>query len=169
MLRSEKKQFVSDLEKVCKDSAGIFVTHYRGMTVSEISKLKKSLKSYEVSFKVVKNTLVRIAAKNAGREELLGLFSGPVAIAYSDDVVGAAKVLDTFSQENNKLKIIGGSVSGSLVSAEGVSEIAKLPSFNEVRSGLIGIINAPAAKIARLVNSPAGSVARVLAAYAEKK
>jgi large subunit ribosomal protein L10 len=169
VLRSEKKQFVSELEKICKDSEGIFVTHYRGMTVSEIFNFKKSLKDKQVHFKVVKNTLAKIAAHNAGKDELVGMFSGPVAIAYSNDVVAAAKLVDAYSKTNSKLKIVGGSINGSVVGAEEVSEIAKLPSFEEIRSRLIATIQAPAIKIARVLKAPAENVARVLVAYAEKQ
>ena len=168
MLRSEKKQFVHDLENVCRDSAGIFVVHYRGMTVFEISKLKKSLKTKQVNFKVVKNTLVKIAAKNVGKEELVSMFSGPVAIVYSSDVVSAAKLLDDFAKTNKKIKIVGGSVNGKFVGLEEVGEIAKLPSFDEIRAKLIAIIQAPATKIARVLNAPAEQAARVIAAYANK-
>jgi large subunit ribosomal protein L10 len=168
VLRSEKKQFVENLERVCKDSAGIFVTHYHGMTVTEVLKLKKSLKSKEVYFKVVKNTLMKIAAKNVGRNEIIDMFSGPVAVAYSNDVVAAAKLLDNFSKENENLKIVGGSISGSVVSASEIREIAKLPSFEEIRAKLIAVIQTPAVNIARVLNAPAENVARVLSAYAQK-
>ena len=168
MLRSEKKEFVSELELVCKDFSGIFVTHYHGMTVPEVSKLKKSLKAKEVKFRVVKNTLAKIAAKNAGKEELISMFSGPVAIAYSHDVVSAAKLLDDFAKTNKKFKIIGGSVSGNAVNSFEVAEIAKLPSFEEIRAQLISLIQAPATRIARLLQTPGGNVARVLSAYSEK-
>lgn len=168
MLRSEKKEFVSELEQVCKNFSGIFVTHYHGMTVPEVSKLKKSLKTKEVKFKVIKNTLAKIAAKNAGKDELISMLSGPVAIAYSQDVVSAAKLLNEFAKTNDKFKIIGGSVSGNAVNSLEVAEIAKLPSFEEIRSQLISLIQTPATKIVRLLQAPGGNVARVLNAYSEK-
>jgi large subunit ribosomal protein L10 len=168
VLRSEKKEFVSELEQVCKNFSGIFVTHYHGMTVPEVSKLKKSLKTKEVKFKVIKNTLAKIAAKNAGKDELISMLSGPVAIAYSQDVVSAAKLLNEFAKTNDKFKIIGGSVSGNAVNSLEVAEIAKLPSFEEIRSQLISLIQTPATKIVRLLQAPGGNVARVLNAYSEK-
>lgn len=168
MLRSQKKQFVHDLESVCRDSAGIFVVHYRGMTVIEISKLKKSLKTKQVKFKVVKNTLVKIAAKNVGKDELVSMFAGPVALVYSSDVVSAAKLLDDFAKTNDKIKIIGGSVNGKFVGLEEVGEIAKLPSFEEIRARLIAVIQTPATNVARVLVAPAQQVARVISAYAQK-
>jgi large subunit ribosomal protein L10 len=159
---------VSELEQVCKNFSGIFVTHYHGMTVPEVSKLKKSLKTKEVKFKVIKNTLAKIAAKNAGKDELISMLSGPVAIAYSQDVVSAAKLLNEFAKTNDKFKIIGGSVSGNAVNSLEVAEIAKLPSFEEIRSQLISLIQTPATKIVRLLQAPGGNVARVLNAYSEK-
>jgi len=166
VLRSQKKQFVHDLEGVCRDSAGIFVVHYRGMTVLEISKFKKSLKTKQVNFKVVKNTLVKIAAKNVGKDELISMFAGPVAIVYSSDVVSAAKLLDDFAKTNNKIKVVGGSVNGKFVGLEEVGQIAKLPSFEEIRAKLIAIIQTPATKIAGVLVAPAQQVARVIAAHA---
>jgi len=168
VLRSQKIKSVSDLENVCKSSDGIFVVHYRGMTVLDILQLKKSLKTKQVNFRVVKNTLIKIAAKNADRSELIDMFSGPVAIVYSSDVVSAAKLIDQFSQTNDKLKIVGASINGKVVDVESVSEIAKLPSFDEVRAKLIATIQTPATNVARLLKAPAESVARVIAAYAEK-
>ncbi len=168
MLRSEKKEFVRDLEDVCRNFSGIFVTHYHGMTVPEVSQLKKSLKSKDVKFKVIKNTLAKIAAKNAGKNELVGMLFGPVAIAYSQDVVSAARLLDEFAKTNKKLKIIGGSVNGKAVDDLEVAEIAKLPSFEEIRSQLIALIQTPATRVARLLQTPGGNVARVLKAYSEK-
>ncbi len=168
MLRSEKKEFVSNLEQICAEFPGIFVTHYHGMTVPEISALKKSLKSKQVKFKVVKNTLAKIAAQNVGKSELVNMFSGPVAIAYSHDIVGAAKLLTDFAKTNGSLKVLGGSVSGSAVSGADVAEIAKLPSFDEIRARLIALIQTPATNIARLLQAPGGDVARVLKAYSEK-
>jgi large subunit ribosomal protein L10 len=168
VLRSQKIQAVNDLEEVCKNSDGIFVVHYRGMTVLEILQLKKSLKTKQVNFRVVKNTLIKIAAANASKPELLDMFSGPVAIVYSSDVVSAAKLIDQFSKTNNKLKIIGASVNGKPLGAGGVAQIAKLPSFDEIRAKLIAIVQTPATNTARVLNAPAQAVARVIAAYSKK-
>ena len=106
MIRSQKLQSVNYLETVCRASAAIFVVHYRGMNVLEILQLKKSLKTKLINFKVVKNTLMKIAAKNSGKDELAESLSGPVAIVYSNDVISAAKLLNDFAKTNNKLKII---------------------------------------------------------------
>lgn len=169
MLRSEKKQSVSDLELVCRDSSSIFVTHYRGMTVAEVYSLKQSLKAKSGRLKVVKNTLVKIAAKNVGRNELMDMLSGPVAIVYSNDPTGTAKVLDDFAQKNEKLKILGGSVDGQMLSSSEVSQIAKLPPLDGLRAMLIALIQTPATNIAKLLNTPAQMLARVSGAYANKE
>jgi len=168
VLRLQKLQSVDYLETVCRGSAAIFVVHYRGMSVFEILQLKKSLKTQLVHFKVVKNTLMKIAAKNSGRNELEVALSGPVAIVYSNDVVSAAKLLNDFAKSNNKLKIVAGSVSGKFVTSEDVVTLANLPSFELIRSKLIANVQGPAKNVASLINIPAIKIARVLSEYAKK-
>ena len=169
MLRSEKKQFVSELETVCKNFSSVFVTHYRGMTVAQLFALKTSLKAKQGKIKVVKNTLFRIAATNAARTELVTMASGPVAIIYSNDAAGTAKLIDEFAKKHDKFKIIGGSVDGQSIDTQGVMEIAKLPSLDELRARIIALLQTPATNIVRLLKAPGESIARVLNAHAQKQ
>ena len=168
MLRSEKQEFVATLEDVYKESSSIIITHYHGLSVKKLSELRKSLRSNGSSFKVVKNTLVRIAAQNAGITDAALLFKGPTAIAYSANPVAAAKQVIEFANSNNNLKIIGGIVDNQLLSESQVKELAKLPSLDELRGKIIGILQAPASKIVGVLQAPSAQFIRLLRAYANK-
>ncbi len=158
MLRSEKHEFVVELEKVYKQSNSVIVTHYHSLTVSQITILRRSLKAKNARFKIVKNTLSKIAAKNVGIDSIAHFFTGPVALAYSKDLVEAARVVVEFAETNKCLKIVGGLVNNQVLDINSVQQLAKLPSLNDLRSRIIDMLQAPAAKIAR-----------VLQAYSNKK
>jgi large subunit ribosomal protein L10 len=168
VLRSEKKTFVAELEEIYKDSSSVIITHYHGLTVSQVTNLRKVLRENGASFKIVKNTLSKIAATNAGLAHNPEVFSGPTAIAYSKDPVAAAKGVVEFAKANDNLKIIGGMVNDKILSVSEVGQLAKLPSLDQLRGKIVGILQAPAANLARIVQAPAGSLARVIRAHAEK-
>ena len=168
MLRSEKKTFVSELEKIYQDSNLVIITHYHGLTVSQITNLRKALRENGASFKIVKNTLSKIAATNVKLTHDPEAFSGPTAIAYSKDPVAAAKGVVEFAKANDNLKVIGGIVNDKILNVGEVQQLAKLPSLDQLRGKIVGILQAPAANLARIVQAPAGSVARVIQAYSEK-
>jgi large subunit ribosomal protein L10 len=168
VLRSEKHEFVTELEEVYKKSSSVIVTHYHGLSVSQVTSLRRALKAKGAGFKVVKNTLSKIAASKAGIQDISSLLTGPTAIAYSEDPVEAAKVVVEFAKTNGSLKIIGGLVNNQLLDVQSVQHLAKLPSLNDLRGKIVGILQAPATKIARVVQAPATQLARVLQAYAGK-
>lgn len=168
MLRSDKKSFVVELEDIYKTSNSVIVTHYHGLTVSEVTKLRCNLRENGASFKVVKNTLSKIAASNAGLAGDSDVFSGPTAIAYSKDPVAAAKGVVEFAKTNDNLKIIGGIVNDKVLDVSAIQQLAKLPSLDALRGKIVGILQAPAANLARVVQAPAGALARVVKAYADK-
>jgi len=168
VLRSEKKTFVSELEKIYQDSNSVIITHYHGLTVSQITNLRKALRENGASFKIVKNTLSKIAATNVKLTHNPEAFSGPTAIAYSKDPVAAAKGVVEFAKANDNLKVIGGIVNDKILNVVEVQQLAKLPSLDQLRGKIVGILQAPAANLARIVQAPAGSLARVIQAYSEK-
>ena len=168
MLRSEKKEFVAALEESIKDSSSMIVTHYHGLSVSQITALRKSLRENGASFKVVKNTLSKIAAKNTGLKISEDMFRGPTAIAYSKDPIAAAKGVIEFAKTNNALKIICGVVDNSFIDAAAVKQIASLPPLDSLRATILGLLQAPATKIAGIMQAPAAQLARVTSAYATK-
>lgn len=168
MLKSKKKSFVAELEEIYRSSSSVIITHYHGLTVSEITKLRRSLREKNACFKVVKNTLANIAALNIGGAHNSEMYCGPTAIAYSSDPVAAAKGVVEFAKTNNNLKIVGGTVNNRILDVSDVQQLAKLPSLDELRGNIVGLLQAPAANLARVIQAPGSSLARVLRAYAQK-
>ena len=169
MSKAKKQNFIAELEDIYKTSSSVIVTHYHGLTVAEVTKLRASLRESGASFKVVKNTLSKIAATNAGMGIESEAFSGPTAIAYSADPVAAAKGVVEFAKANDNLKIICGIVDDRVLDVSAIQQLAKLPSLDELRGKIVGVLQAPAANLARVVQAPAGALARVMQAYADKK
>lgn len=168
MLRSQKKDFVAEIETICKESSAVIFTHYHGLTVSQITELRRKLRDNDANFKVVKNTLFKIAAKNANVEIDESMNKGPIAIAYSKDPVGAAKGIVEFSKKNDSLKLIAGVVDNAVMDVNAIKTLSKLPSLDELRGKIIGLLQAPASKLASISQAPGGQLARVISAYANK-
>jgi large subunit ribosomal protein L10 len=167
MHRSEKSQSIEALQGVFADAGAVVVTHYLGLTVAETEDLRGRLRKEGAAFKVVKNRLAQKALEGAS-EDAHALFRGPVAIAYGPDAVSAAKAATSFAKDNEKLVIVGALMGEQVLDAKSVAALAKLPSLDELRGKIIGLINAPATKIAGIVQAPAGQLARVVGAYAAK-
>lgn len=168
MSRAQKEIEIKELnERFTKDEL-VVVTHYSGLTVSEISDLRSQLRAEGASFKVTKNSLTKLAIKGTQFEALDGLFTGPTGVASSEDPVAAAKVAHKFAKGNKKLVIVGGALGSMVLDAAGVEAIAKLPSLDELRSKLIGLVQAPATKLAILLQTPARDLVGVTKAYSEK-
>lgn len=169
MDRAQKQESIESLKSVFADAGAVVVTHYMGLTVAEMTDLRLRLRKEGAAIKVVKNTLALKALDGSLGEKGDTLFTGPVAIAYGPDAVSAAKIAVQFAKENDKLKIVGGVLDQTNVLDEaGVRALATLPSLDELRGKLIGLIQAPATKIAGVLQAPAGQLARVFNAYATK-
>ena len=169
MDRAQKQETIETLKGVLADSGAVVVTHYMGLTVAEMTDLRLRLRKEGAAIKVVKNTLALKALDGKLGEKGDTLFTGPVAIAYGPDAVSAAKIAVQFAKENDKLKIVGGVLDQTNVLDEaGVRALATLPSLDELRGKLIGLIQAPATKIAGVLQAPAAQLARVFNAYATK-
>ena len=165
MDRAQKEQKVAELNETFGAVNLLVVTHNTGLTVTEITDLRRQIRSAGASFKVTKNRLTRLALMGTKFEALQTLFTGPTAIAYSDDPVAAAKVCVEFAKKNAKLSLVGGALGEEVLDADGVTALAKLPSLDELRGKLIGTLQAPATKVAMVLQAPAGQLARVLSAY----
>lgn len=169
MDRAQKQESIESLKSVFADAGAVVVTHYTGLTVAEMTDLRLRLRKEGAAIKVVKNTLALKALDGKLGEKGDTLFTGPVAIAFGPDAVSAAKIAVQFAKENDKLKIVGGVLDQTNVLDEaGVRALATLPSLDELRGKLIGLIQAPATKIAGVLQAPAGQLARVFNAYATK-
>ena len=143
----------------------LVITHQSGLTVSEVTQLRRRMRDAGAGYKVCKNRLVRLALEGTKFEALSPMFTGPTAIASSIDPVAAAKVCVDFAKDNEKLVIIGGALGENALDVDGVKALAKLPSLDELRAQLIGLVQAPATKVAGVVQAPAGQLARVFSAY----
>ena len=168
MDKAGKTVALETLKGVFDESGAVVVTHYTGLTVAEMTKLRGMLRKDGAQLKVVKNRLAKIALDGKGGDAAQELFKGPVAIAFSPDPVSAAKAADEFAKENSKLVIIGAVMGDEVLDAKGVESLAKLPSLDQLRGKLIGLLQAPATKVAGVVQAPAGQLARVVAAYGNK-
>ncbi|PZR30285.1 50S ribosomal protein L10 [Caulobacter segnis] len=169
MDRAQKQESIESLKSVFADAGAVVVTHYMGLTVAEMTDLRLRLRKEGAAIKVVKNTLALKALDGKLGDKGEQLFTGPVAIAYGPDAVSAAKVAVQYAKENDKFKLVGGVLDQTNVLDEnGVRALATLPSLDELRGKLIGLIQAPATKIAGVLQAPAGQLARVFNAYATK-
>lgn len=165
MKRLEKESFVSSVRsELMKSSMVIAVNRSFGITVGQITKLRKNMHGAEANIKVLKNTLARIALKDSDFECLSDFFEGPTALAYSNNPVEMAKVLCDFSKENEKFAILGGVMDGVFINTDTVKALASLPPLDEIRGKIIGLLTAAAGKIARIVKEPSARIARVIAA-----
>lgn len=168
MDRAEKRELVTDLNGAFKGAGSVVVAHYAGITVAQMNDLRTKMRAAGGTVKVAKNRLAKIALQGTDSEKIIDLFQGQTLIAFSDDPVTAPKVASDFAKGNDKLVILGGSMGTTTLDADGVKALASLPSLDELRGKLVGLLVAPATRIAQIVNAPAGQVARVIGAYARK-
>ena len=168
MNRQEKAELIETLQTTLNASTTVVVAHQVGMTVAESSDLRAKMREAGAGFKVTKNRIAKLALNDTPHTALDSLFTGPTAIGTSADPVAAAKVLVEYAKSNDKLTIVGGSMDGKSLDKAGVEALAKLPSLEELRGKLVGILQAPAAKLARVAKAPAGKVARVIKARSDQ-
>jgi large subunit ribosomal protein L10 len=167
MDRAQKAESIETLKGVFADAGAVVVTHYLGLTVAEMTDLRGRLRKEGATLKVVKNRLVQKAISDTGGGAH-ALFKGPVAIAFAPDAVSAAKVATQYAKDNDKFVVIGGLMGEQVLDQNAVKALASLPSLDELRAKLIGLVQAPATKIAGVLQAPAGQLARVFNAYATK-
>ena len=164
MDRAEKESMVASLHQTFEDVSIVVVTHYSGLTVAEMGELRDQMREAGAVFKVTKNRLTRRALEGTKYQSLEEMFTGPTAIAYSEDPVAAAKAAVNFSKTNNKLIVLGGALGDEQLDVNAVKSLASLPSLEELRARIVGMISTPATRIAVVLQAPAGQVARVLGA-----
>ena len=166
MDRAGKEELVSHYNGIFDNAGVIVVTHYSGLSVPQMDDLRNQMAEVGGTVKVTKNRLVKLALAGTEKESVSEYFTGPTAIAFSDDPVAAPKVAAKFAKANDNLKIIGGIMDGNVLDADGVKNLASLPSLDELRGQLVGLINSPATKLAGVLQAPAGQLARVIGAKA---
>ncbi len=179
MLRTEKEAHVAAMHEAFARSQLLVITHQTGMTVAESTDLRRKFIAVGARFRVTKNKLARLALEGTGFEYLSDMFTGPTAVAMGADPVAAAKVVVSYAKGNEKLRIVGGGLGGQMLDAEAVTALTKLPSIEELRAKLLGVLNAPASQLvgvldapagqlARVIGTPGGQLARVFSAYSQK-
>jgi len=166
--RAEKAELVDSLAEAFKLSGAIVVAQNAGLTVADLETLRKQMKQAGGKVKVAKNRLAKLALKQTENADISGLFTGSTVVAYSDDPMTAPRIAVKFAEKNQKFVVLGGAMGSTGLDAEGVKALAELPSLDELRARLAGMLTQPAARIASVVQAPGGQIARVLAAYADK-
>ena len=167
MKRSEKKELVQKLKEELDSSSSVIVAHYSGLTVDESDQLRSEMRDNGAKFKVTKNRLTKLALEQTQFKNLADLFTGPTAIAYSEDPVAPAKVAVSFDKKLENFKIIGGGYDGEKINLKKINFLASLPSMDELRGKILGLISSPAQKITSIVKEPSGQIARLIGAHSE--
>ncbi len=168
MNRNEKTAFVSQLNAQLGQAQGVVVAQYRGLSVKQLTGLRRAMRAAGGTVQVAKNRLTKLATKGTPFEGLNGLLTGPTLLAFAPDAVSPSKVVQEFADKHNAMTVLGGAMPGKLLDAKDVKALSKLPSLDVLRSQLIGLLQAPATKVAGVVQAPAGQLARVVGAYAAK-
>jgi large subunit ribosomal protein L10 len=169
MDRAQKAELVAELKSTFTETSVVIVTRNLGLTVAQSSVLRSKMRDAGASYKVSKNKLARIAVEGTTYTSLHDLLVGPTALSTSVDPVAPARVIVEFAKTNEKLEIVGGAMGDTILDVAGVKALAELPSLDELRAKIVGLIQAPATKIVQIVQAPGGQIARVLAAYAAKE
>ncbi len=169
MDRTQKAEAVDQLHDAFKTTSFVVVSQYSGLTVAEITDLRRKMLTVGANFRVAKNRLVKIAIKGTEFEGLDSLFTGPTGITFSSDAISAAKVVSDFAKANEKFILVGGGFGNQTLDAKGIETLARLPSIDVLRAQLLGLLQTPATRIASVVQAPAGQIARVIRAHADKQ
>ena len=168
MNREQKESFVQNLKSIIAENSLVLVFHYRGMSMTDMTDLRVQSFNSGCNIKVTKNSLTKLSLEGSDKAALSEFFDGPTAIAYSSDPVQLTKLITNFAKNNSNLVILGGIMDNEILSVEKIEILSKLPSLEEIRAQLIGLISSPAQKIASVLTAPSGDLARVFNAYSNK-
>jgi large subunit ribosomal protein L10 len=168
MNKEQKKNYITDMTAQFENSEAVLVTHYQGLTVKQLDGLRAKMREHGIKFKITKNKITKLALENSKCKDLVNLFTGPTAIALSNDAITSAKILTKFSKENENLKILGGIMGKDILDVAGVAKVATLPTLDEARIKIVGILSSPAQKIVSILLAPASKIA-ILALEKSKK
>ena len=168
MNKEQKKNYISEMTASFENSEAVLVTHYQGLTVKQLDDLRQQMREHGIQFKITKNRITKIALEKTKCKDLSDLFKGPTAVALSADAISSAKILTKFSKENKNLKILGGIMGKEILDVAAVANVATLPTLEEARAKIVGILRSPAQKIASILLAPASKIA-ILALEKSKK
>ena len=168
MNKNKKKNYIEEMKVFFNKTSSVFVTHYQGLTVKQIDQLRAEMRKHGILFKITKNRITKLALVGSKFKKLENLFSGPTAVAFSEDAITSAKILTKFAKSNSNLKIIGGIMEEEPLSLEDVEKIATLPTLNEARAKIVGILTSPAQKIISILLAPGSKIAILARAKSNK-
>ena len=168
MNKEQKRNYITEMTANFENSEAVLVTHYQGLTVKQLDELRKQMREQGIQFKITKNKITKLALEKTKCKDLANLFTGPTAVALSKDAISSAKILTKFSKVNNNLKILGGIMGKDVLDVAGVANIATLPTLEEARAKIVGILRSPAQKITSILLAPASKIA-ILALEKSKK
>ena len=166
--KDKKRTYIEDMQNIFKKTSSVLVTHYQGLTVKQIDELREEMRKHGIIFKITKNRITKLALEGSKFKKLENLFSGPTAVAFSEDAIKSAKILTKFAKNNSNLKIIGGIMEEEPLSVEDVKKIATLPTLDEARAKIVGLLTASAQKIISILLAPGAKIA-ILAHEKSKK
>ena len=168
MSKQKKQSYIQEMTSQFDNSEAVIVAHYQGLTVSQLDELRSKMREHGIIFKITKNRITKLALEKTRCKDLTNLFSGPTAVALSKDAITSAKILTNFSKENSNLKILGGIMGNEILDIAGVQNVATLPTLDEARAKIVGILRSPAQKIASILLAPGSKIA-ILALEKSKK
>ena len=159
MNKERKKTYIAEMTAQFEKSEAVLVTHYQGLSVKQLDDLRSKMREHGIKFQITKNRITKIALENSRCKDIANLFTGPTAVALSDDAISSAKILTKFSKDNKNLKILGGIMGKDILDVEGVQNVATLPTLEEARAKIVGILRSPAQKITSILLAPASKIA----------
>ena len=159
MNKEKKKTYIEEMKDFFKKTSSVLVTHYQGLSVKQIDELRAEMRKHGILFKITKNKITKLALEGSKFKKLENLFSGPTAVVFSEDAITSAKILTKFAKSNSNLKIIGGIMEDEQLSVKDVEKIATLPTLDEARAKIVGILSAPAQKIMSILLAPGSKIA----------
>ncbi len=168
MNKEKKQSYIKEMTAQFEKSEAVLVTHYQGLSVKQLDNLRKQMREHGIQFKITKNRITKIALEKSRCKDLSNLFTGPTAVALSEDAISSAKILTKFSKENENLKILGGIMGKEILDVAAVANVATLPTLDEARAKIVGILRSPAQKIVSILLAPASKIA-ILALEKSKK
>ena len=168
LTKEQKKNYISEMSTQFENSKAVMVTHYQGLTMTQLDELRAKMREHGIIFKITKNRITKLALEKTKCKDLSNLFTGPTAVAFGEDAIMSARILSKFAKENENLKLIGGIMDNEILDQAGVQNVANLPTLDEARSKIVGILTAPAQKIVSILLAPGSKIA-ILALAKSKK
>ena len=168
MTKEQKKVYIDEMSKQFENSKAVMVTHYQGLTMPQMDELRSKMREHGIIFKITKNRITKLALEKTRCKDLADLFTGPTAVAFGEDAIISARILSKFAKDNENLKLIGGIMENEVLDKAGVQNVATLPTLDEARANIVGILNAPASKLVSILLARSEKMSSLSAENSEK-